>query len=81
MSHPCAAACDGRGMDTTETPTPQEAESRFRDLLSEGDLPEPDHVDYHAGRRELMFRWDSNEIVVVVELDEDQEEEHADLAA
>ena len=69
-------------MDTTERPTPEEAEARFRDLVDESDLPQPDHVDYHAGRRELMFTWDRKEIVVVVELDdEEEEEEPEDLAA
>jgi hypothetical protein len=82
VTHPRAAACDGRRMDEIETPTPEEAESRFRELLDDGDLPQPDHVNYHAGRRELMFRWDSSEVVVVLELDEEQEgEEPEPLAA
>ena len=67
-------------METTETPTPEEAEERFRELLANGDLPQPDRVDYNAGRRELMFRWDTNEIVVVLALDEENEEPE-DLAA
>ena len=62
----------------TNSPTPEEAEARFRALVDQGDLPQPDRVDYHAGRRELMFRWDTEEIVVVVELDEEEPE---DLAA
>jgi hypothetical protein len=68
-------------METPDTPTPEDAEEQFRELLSDGDLPQPDHVDFLAGRRELVFRWDTNEVVVVLALDDEEDEEPEPLAA
>ena len=64
----------------TEVPTPEEADDQFRQLLEDGDLRQPDGVRYDGGRRELVYNWDTEEIVVVVALDAD-EEEPEDLAA
>ena len=43
------------------------AESRFRDLLREAELAEPDRVDYAL--EELTFFWEESKVAVVVELD------------
>ena len=66
---------------TTKAPTPEEADDQFRQLLEDGDLRQPDGVRYDGGRRELVYNWDTEEIVVVVALDADEEEEPEDLAA
>ena len=50
-THRCVVRCDLRSMETSEAPTPEEAEEQFRELIDDGDLPQPDRVDFDARRR------------------------------
>lgn len=43
------------------------AESRFRELLRESELADPDRVEYAP--EELTFFWEESKVAVVVELD------------
>jgi hypothetical protein len=45
---------------------PHEAEARFRQLLADNDLPEPDEVEHRPG--ELLFLYHDRKLAVVVEL-------------
>ena len=45
-----------------------QAEARFRDLLAEAGIPEPDEVAHL--RRCLMFVWEPSKFVVLIDLDE-----------
>lgn len=45
-----------------------QAEARFRDLLAEAGLPQPDEVAHL--RRCLIFLWEPSKFVVLVDLDE-----------
>ena len=36
-------------MHETKTPTPEEAERQFRELIADGDLPQPDRVVQRSG--------------------------------
>jgi hypothetical protein len=49
------------------TPTHQEVESRVRELLAQGDLPEPDSVEHRA--ESVVFLWHGPKVAVVVDLD------------
>ena len=42
------------------------AETRFRALLDEADVPHPDRVDYESDS--LIFYWDDSKPAVVIEL-------------
>jgi hypothetical protein len=52
--------------DTTSSPRALEAEARFRQLLADNDLPEPDEVEHRPG--ELLFLYHDRRLAVVVEL-------------
>jgi hypothetical protein len=45
-----------------------EAEARFRALVQESDLPEPDDVDYRPGS--VVFFWTGPKVAVAVDLEE-----------
>ena len=51
--------------------TPAEAEAYFRRMLSEGDLEQPDEVEYDPAANELIFFWHEPKLAVVLELDAD----------
>jgi hypothetical protein len=50
-----------------------EAEERMRDLLEQGGLPQPDHVEYGFTCIRLFF--EEAKIVVVIDIDEPQDAE------
>ena len=50
------------------SPRQRAAEARFRQLLTDADLAEPDRVEYAP--EELTFFWEESKVAVVVELDE-----------
>ena len=45
-----------------------EAEARFRALVQESDLPEPDDVEYRPGS--VVFFWTGPKVAVAVDLEE-----------
>ena len=49
-------------------PGQRAAEARFRQLLTDAGLAEPDRVEYAT--EELTFFWEESKVAVVVELDE-----------
>jgi hypothetical protein len=49
------------------TPRHDAAETRFRQLLRDAEVDEPDRVEY--AMEELTFFWDGPKVAVVVELD------------
>jgi len=52
-------------------PSPEEAEERFRALLRENEMPEPDAVEHDPAAEELIFLWHEQKLAVVIELSED----------
>jgi hypothetical protein len=52
------------GMDPSDHA--RDAETRFRQLLADNDLPEPDEVEHRPG--ELLFLYHDRKLAVVVEL-------------
>ena len=57
--------------DTPANRTPQEVEERFRQVLAEGDVEQPDEVEYDSAANELIFLWHGPKVAIVVELDAD----------
>ena len=55
-----------------EHPTPAEAEEYFRQMLAEGDIEQPDDVEYDPAANELIFFWNEQKLAVVVELDSNE---------
>ena len=51
--------------------TPKEVEERFREVLAEGDMAQPDDVEYDPAANELIFFWHEPKVAIVVELDSD----------
>jgi hypothetical protein len=49
-------------------PRHQIAESKFRQLIRNAGLAEPDRVEYDA--EELTFYWDESKLAVIVEIDD-----------
>jgi hypothetical protein len=45
-----------------------EVEARFRQLLKDAELPEPDEVEYEPGA--VVFLWHATKTAVVVDFDE-----------
>ena len=60
------------------TPRHQEAEARFRELVRNADLDQPDEVEYRHD--ELVFLWHGPKVAVVVELDDSPSECEGRLA-
>jgi hypothetical protein len=54
-----------------EHPTPEEAESYFRQMLADGEFEQPDDVEYDPAANELIFFWHEPKLAVVPELDSD----------
>ncbi len=52
-----------------EHPTPEEAEEYFRVMLSDGEIEQPDEVEYDPAANELVFFWHEPQLAVVLELD------------
>ena len=50
------------------TPRHREAESRFRRLLADAELPQPDDVKY--ARASVIFRWGRPMVAVVIDFDD-----------
>ena len=50
------------------SPRQRAAEARFRQLLTDADLAEPDRVEYAT--EELTFFWEESTVAVVVERDD-----------
>ena len=50
-------------------PTPDEAEEHFRQVLADGDIEQPDDVEYDPAANELIFFWHEPKLAVVLELD------------
>jgi hypothetical protein len=48
-------------------PTHQDVEQRFRDLIAEAGLPDPDDVAYES--RSVVFLWNEEKVAVAVDLD------------
>ncbi len=51
--------------------TPDQVEARFRQVLAEGDVSQPDEVEYDPAANELLFFWNEQKVCIVVELDSD----------
>lgn len=51
-------------------PTPEAAERRFRDLLRESGLDQPDCVEHDPLANELIFMWEDRKVAIVLELDD-----------
>jgi hypothetical protein len=49
-------------------PTHEEVERRFRDLIVEAGLPDPDDVAYEP--RSVVFLWNEQHVAVAVDLDD-----------
>jgi hypothetical protein len=54
-----------------------EAETRMRELLDDNGLPQPDHVEYGYTCIRLFFH--ATKQVVVIDIDEPDDEEGADM--
>jgi len=50
------------------SPRHRAVESRFRQLITESELPQPDNVEYLC--ESVIFRWQEPKVAVVVDLDE-----------
>ena len=50
------------------SPREQEAESRFRRLVTSADLDQPDRVEYRGDS--LVFFWHGPKVAVVLDLDD-----------
>ena len=48
-----------------------EAETRIREILADGDLPDPDRIEYGHGCIRLFF--EESKVVVVIDIDDDSE--------
>ena len=55
-------------MPAEDPPTPEEAERRFRELLEDADLREPDEIRYDPENDELVCFWHEDALVVHIEL-------------
>jgi len=49
--------------------TPNQVEARFRQVLAEGDMEQPDEVEFDPAANELIFFWHEPKLAVVLELD------------
>jgi hypothetical protein len=49
-------------------PTHEEVEQRFRELIAEAGLPDPDDVAYEP--RSVVFLWNEQHVAVAVDLDD-----------
>lgn len=67
----CRGPADAVGMATLAQKI--EAEERMRDLLEQGGLPQPDHVEYGFTCIRLFF--EETKTVVVIDIDEPQDAE------
>jgi len=52
-------------------PTPDQAEEYFRQMLADGEIEQPDEVEYDPAANELVFFWHEPHLAVVLELDSD----------
>lgn len=52
-------------------PTLEEVEARFRSLLDEAELPQPDGIHLDRAREEITFVWHDRKLVVTVGPDEE----------
>jgi len=52
-------------------PTPDQAEEYFRQMLADGEIEQPDEVEYDPAANELVFFWHEPKLAVVLELDSD----------
>jgi len=50
-------------------PTPDQAEEYFRQMLADGEIEQPDDVEYDPAANELVFFWHEPKLAVVLELD------------
>lgn len=55
--------------ETPLDPTPSEAEDYFRRVLADGDMAQPDEVEYDPAANELIFFWHEPKVAIVIELD------------
>lgn len=55
----------------SQNPSPIEAEDYFRQLIAEGEMEQPDEVEYDPAANELLFFWNEEKVCVVLELDSD----------
>jgi|GEM_PF-6993038 hypothetical protein len=53
-----------------ERPTPEAAERRFRELLRESGIDQPDSVEHDPFANELIFLWEDPKLAVVLDLDD-----------
>lgn len=51
-------------------PTPDQSEEYFRQMLADGEIEQPDDVEYDPAANELIF-WHEPQLAVVLELDSD----------
>ena len=58
-------------MDDPQARTPRDVERRFRQVLAEGEIEQPDDVEYDPAANELLFFWNEEKVCIVVELDSD----------
>lgn len=79
-----SATLPGMSKATTIGTDPAEAEERFRRLLRDGDIDQPDEVEHDPAANELIFFWNDPQVAIVLELDSHEPVEvwpRADLAA
>jgi len=50
------------------SPRHRAVESRFRQLITDAELPQPDEVEYFD--ESVMFRWPGPKVAVVVDFDD-----------
>ena len=56
------------GVESSDHPTPEEAEDAILELVEKADLRRPDEVRYEAAEDELVCCWHEEKLVVVIEL-------------
>ncbi|MGH2590172.1 MAG: hypothetical protein ACRDGW_05180 [Actinomycetota bacterium] len=53
------------------TPNHRDAERRMREIVRNGDLPEPDEVRYEFDPDEVVLTWNEPKLAVVIDLGDD----------
>lgn len=49
-------------------PNPQQMERRFRELLDESGIEQPDRVEHCPDAHEIVFYWEDERVAVVLDL-------------
>ena len=54
-----------------DSPSPEEVEAHFRNLLESADMIQPDEVRHDLAAGELVFLWEEPKVAIVIELGPD----------